>query len=116
MPAMVAEMSKSSAFDFIAADAEEDPPFGKEHFIQEVTGNVEGFVKVKKESDKPLLIVFDERSTGITEANSWNYQTRAQLRTLLVQEKIAFFPSTEEAARAVNEVIKYYQRREETAG
>jgi hypothetical protein len=58
-------------------------------------------------------MIFDERSPGITEADSWNYKTRAQLRTELVQDKMPFFPSVDEAAKAVNEVIGYYQRREE---
>jgi hypothetical protein len=113
MSAMVAEMAKNPAFDFIAADAEEDPPFGKDRFIQELTENMEGFVKAKKEFDKPLLVVFDERSPGITEAESWNYLTRAKLRTLLVQEKVPFFPSTDEAVKAVNVLIAYDQAREE---
>jgi acetate---CoA ligase (ADP-forming) len=113
MPDIAAEMAKSSAFDFIGADAEEDPPFNKDHFMQELVGNNEGFIKVKKEGKKPILVVFDERSVGSTEADSWNYQTRAQMRTRLVQEKVAFFPSTQEAAKAVKEVIGYYERRRE---
>ena len=106
------EMAKSPAFDFIGADAEEDPPFGKDHFIEEITGNIEGYIKVKRDGIKPILVVFDERSVGSSEAESWNYQTRAKMRTLLAQEKVPFFPSTDEAAKAVSELIAYYQARE----
>jgi acyl-CoA synthetase (NDP forming) len=116
MEAMAAEMAKSPAFDLIAADAEEDPPFDKEHFIQEISDDCEAYIKIKSEFDKPLLVVFDERSPGTAENDSWNYQVRARLRTRLVEEKVPFFPSVDEAARAVNEHIKYYARKEETAG
>jgi acyl-CoA synthetase (NDP forming) len=111
--AITAEMAKSPVFDFIAADVQEDPPFGKDHFIEYISDITRGYIRGRKEISKPLLVIFDERSTGITEADSWNYKTRAQLRTELVQEKVPFFPSVDEAAKAVNEVIGYYQRREE---
>jgi len=111
--AVTAEMAKSPVFDFIAADAQEDPPFGKDHYIEEVTKITRGFIRVRKEINKPLLMVFDERSPGMTEADNWNYKTRAQMRTELVQDKLPFFPSVDEAAKAVNEVIMYYHRREE---
>ena len=113
MPAVLAEMAKHPDFDFIAADAQEDPPFGKEHFIQSLTENIEGYIQVKNECDKPFLMVYDERSVGIREIDSWNYRTRAQLRTRLVDEHVPFFPSVDEAARVVNELINYYQKREE---
>ena len=106
-------MDKSPVFDFIAADVQEDPPFGKDHFIELISNLTRGYIRIRKEISKPLLVIFDERSIGITEADSWNYKTRAQLRTELVQEKMPFFPSVDEAAKAVNEVIGYYQRREE---
>jgi acyl-CoA synthetase (NDP forming) len=111
--AITAEMAKNPVFDFIAADAQEDPPFGKDHFIDLITTLTRGYIRVRKETSKPILMIFDERSPGITEADSWNYKTRAQLRTELVQDKMPFFASVDEAAKAVNEVIGYYQRREE---
>jgi hypothetical protein len=113
MPAIAAEMGKSPAFDFIAADAEDDPPFGKEHFIQEISSHCEGYIRVRKEIEKPLLMIFDERSVGLKNADSWNYRTRARLRDRLVEEKMPFFPSVDEAAQAVNEVLAYYHRRKE---
>ncbi|MCG6534713.1 MAG: hypothetical protein L7F78_08505, partial [Syntrophales bacterium LBB04] len=113
--AATAEMAKSPVFDLIAADVQEDPPFGKDHFIEIICDITRGYIRLRNEISKPLLIVFDERSPGITEADSWNYKTRAQLRTELVQEKMPFFPSVDEAAKAVNEVIWYNQYREESA-
>ncbi len=104
------EMANSPAFDFVAADAEEDPPFDKDHFIQEISDHCEGYIKVSKEGQKPILVIFDERSPGEAESDSWNYKTRAHLRSRLIEEKVPFFPSVDEAARAVRELITYYQK------
>ncbi len=115
MPDVLSEITRHPIFDFIAADAEEDPPFSQEPFIKELTDNIEAYIKVSQKSDKPFLIVFDERSVGSHEADSYIYTTRAQLRTRLVKEGLPFFPSVDEAAGAVNELITYYQRRDEEA-
>ena len=112
---VLSEIVKHPIFDFIAADAEEDPPFSKEAFIQELTDNIEAYVKIGKNCDKPFLIIYDERSVGIKEMDSYIYTTRAELRTRLVKEGLPFFPSVDEAAKAVNELITYYQRRDEAA-
>jgi len=115
MPAVLLEIIKHPDFDFVAVDAQEDSPFGEEHFVQAMTENMEEYIKVYKECNKPFLMVFDERSEGIRELASWNYRTRAQSRTRYVEEHVPLFPSVNEAARAVNELINYYQRKEEEA-
>ncbi len=111
MQNIASEMANSPAFDFVAADAEEDPPFDKDHFIQEITDHCEGYIKVSQQAKNPLLVIFDERSVGNTEEGEWNYTTRARLRSRLVAEKVPFFPSVDEAAKAVRELIAYYQRK-----
>ncbi|OGO22555.1 MAG: hypothetical protein A2144_02390 [Chloroflexi bacterium RBG_16_50_9] len=113
MPDVLSEIVKNPAFDFIAADAEEDPPFGKEPFIQHLTEDMMGYIKISRECQKPLLIIFDERSPGIKDMDSYIHRTRAELRTLLVKEGLGFFPSVSEAAKTIKELINYYQRREE---
>jgi len=111
MTDVLAEIVKHPVFDFIAADAEEDPPFSKEAFIQHLKEDMEGYVKIGREGAKPFLIIFDERSPGINEMDSYIHRTRAELRSLLVREGLPFFPSVAEAANAVNELITYYRRR-----
>lgn len=112
---IAAEMVNSPAFDFVAADAEEDPPFDKAHFIQEITDHCEGYIEVSKQAKNPIMVIFDERSVGNLEEGDWNYTTRAHLRSRLVEEKVPFFPSVDEAAKAVSELIAYYQRRDALA-
>jgi acyl-CoA synthetase (NDP forming) len=113
IPYVLSEITRHPVFDFIVADAEEDPPFGKEFFIQHLTEDMEGYIRISKECHKPFLIIFDERSPGISEMDSYIHRTRAEMRTRLVREGLPFFPSADEAARAVNELIMYYRRRDE---
>ncbi len=113
MTDVLSEIVAHPVFDFIAADAEEDPPFSKDAFIQHLTEDMEGYIKIRQQSAKPFLIIFDERSPGIKEMDSYIHRTRAELRSLLVREGLPFFPSVTEAAAAMNELITYYRRREE---
>lgn len=112
-PDVLSVIVRHPFIDFIAADAEEDPPFDKEAFIRRLTEDMEGYIRISKECDKPFVIVFDERSPGVNEMDSYMYRTRAELRTLLAKEGLPFFPSVDEAAKAVKELITYYQRRDE---
>ena len=112
-PDVFSIIARNPVFDFIVADAEEDPPFGKEAFISHLTEDMQGYVKLSKECDKPFLMVFDERSPGINEMDSYVHRTRAELRSVLIKEGLPFFPSVDEAAKAVKELMTYYQRRDE---
>lgn len=116
MPDILSVIVKHPVFDFIAADAEEDPPFAKDAFIQHLVEDMQGYIKIKKECDKPFLVIFDERSPGKDEMDHYNYRTRAELRSLLVKEGLPFFPSVDEAAKAVRELITYFRRRDGTTG
>lgn len=113
MPDVLAVFANHPAFDFIAAEAEGDPPFSQEAFVSHLIEDLEGYIKIRRQSDKPFLVIFDERSPGVTEMESYIYRTRADMRTMLLKENLPFFPSVDEAARAVNELISYYCRREE---
>lgn len=109
--AVLLEMAKHPDFDFIAACVGEDHPFWKDHFVQEITANVEGYIRVSKAGHKPLLAIFGDRPLGISEMDSWRYRTFAKLRTRLIEEHVPFFPTVDQAAQAVTELINYYQKR-----
>ncbi|GAH51476.1 unnamed protein product, partial [marine sediment metagenome] len=64
---------------------------------------------------KPFLVIFGERSLGASEMDSWRYRTIAQMRTRLIEERVPFFPTVDQAARTVKELINHYQRQEEEA-
>ncbi len=111
MPEVLSLMATNPAFDFIACDAEEDPPFGEELFVPHLTEDLQGYIEVSQQVDKPFLVVFDERSVTSRESDSYIYTTREEMRTSLVDARLPWFPSVAEAARAVGELITYYRRR-----
>jgi len=71
---------------------------------------MEDYVKISRESSRPFLVIFDERSPGIADMDSYIHRTRAELRSLLVREGLPFFPSVAEAATAISELINYYRK------
>lgn len=105
------EMAKHPDFDFIVGFVGEDRPLGKEPFIALMTSDIEGYIKVSKECNKPFVVIFGDRPLGAGEMDSWRYRTYAQLRTRLIGEGIPLFPTVEQAAKTVKELINYYQRK-----
>ena len=110
LPMVLSAMAKHPAFDLIAVDSGEDPPFGKDHFIMELTGSMEGYMEVKKQCTKPFLAIYADRPLGVAEMDHWNYRTRAKLRSRLIEERVPFFPTVSQAATVVREMINYYQK------
>ncbi len=113
VPAALIEMSKHSNFDFIAANVSEDFPFDKEHFIKAMTDDIEGYIEVSKQSAKPFLVIFGTRPLSVNEMDHWRWSTIAQMRSRLIEEHIPFFSTVDHAARAVNKLLDYYQKKEE---
>lgn len=106
----VIEMSKHPGFDFIVGTVTEDTPFEKDFFLEKLAEDVEGFIKIKKESSKPFLLIYSDRPLGIAQFESWEYRRHAELRTKCVEASVPFFTSIDQAARAVKGLINYYNR------
>ncbi len=112
VPALLKEMALDPNYDFICANvAADDHPYNKETFVDWISTTVEGYLKLAKESSKPFLLIFSERPLGTPDMDHWFWREVAHLRTRAIEEKVAFFPSVDKAAEAVNEIIKYYARR-----
>ena len=107
------DMSKHPNFDFIVGTVTEDVPFIKEQVINEITDDVEGFIKTKKGSDKPFLVIYTDRPLGIKQIDDWRWRLFAETRTRLMDEQVAIFTNIDQAAKAVRELIFYYQKREQ---
>jgi acyl-CoA synthetase (NDP forming) len=113
VPALMLEMAKDSNYDFICANiAADDHPYNRETFVDWISSNVEGYIKMSKESPKPFFTIFSERPLGTADMDHWFWRECAHLRTRLIEEKIAFFPSVDKAAEAINELIWYYQKKD----
>jgi hypothetical protein len=104
-------MAKHPRFDFICANvAAEDHPFHRETFANWIAGNLEEYIRLYKESSKPFFIIINDRPLGIMDMNHWFWRDIGRLRTRLVEERVPFPPNVDIAARAVNELINYYNR------
>ena len=65
---------------------------------------------MSREISKPFFLIFSDRPLGTPDMDHWFWREVARLRTRAIQEKVAFFPTVDKAAQAVNEMITYYQR------
>jgi acetate---CoA ligase (ADP-forming) len=111
VPALLEEMAKNENYDFICANvAAEDHPYNRETFIHFIASNVDGYIKLVKTSPKPFFTIFSERPLGTGDMDHWYWREVAVLRTKLIEAGVAFFPSVDKAAEAVDELINYYQR------
>lgn len=114
-PEQVIEMSKHPVFDFIVGTVTEDYPFEKDFFLEALTSDVEGFITIKKESSKPFLLIYSNRPIGIKQLEGWEDRRHAELKTKLVEAGIPFFASVPHAAKAVQEMMNFYARKEQKA-
>jgi acetate---CoA ligase (ADP-forming) len=113
VPALLLEMAKRPEYDFICANiAADDHPYNRKTFVDWISNTVESYIKLSKESPKPFFTIFSERPLSTPDMDHWFWLEVAHLRKRLIDEKIAFFPTVDKAAQAVNELIRYYQRQE----
>jgi len=108
---MLRMMARNQNFDLLIAIINEDAPSRKEDMILRHRGEVKGYIKLKKESSKPLLVVAGENSAGIKNLNHWRQKEMSRARTKLTAANIPFYPTIGRAARAARKLTNYYQKR-----
>ena len=106
------QMGKNPSFDFIVATVTEDLPFAKEAFLNQLSGDTDGYIKIKEEIRKAFLVIFSDRALGINQMDDWRWRAFAECRTRIVNSKIATFTNIDQAAKAVTELISHYNKRE----
>ena len=111
VPALLLEMTKDPNFDFICANvAADDHPYNKETFVDWISSTFEGYLQLPKQTRKPFFLIISDRPLGAADLDHWLWREVARFRSRAIEEKIAFFPSVEKAAQALNELINYHQR------
>jgi acyl-CoA synthetase (NDP forming) len=106
------QMGHHPVFDFIVATVTEDLPFAREAFLSQLSGDTEGYLKIKEGMRKAFLVIFSDRPLGIDQLDDWRWRAFAECRTRLVNSKIPVFTNINQAAKAVRELINYYNNRE----
>ena len=102
-------MAKNPNFDFLIGNVTQDAPSRKEDIILRLQAEVNGYIKLKKESSKPFLVVVGDRSPGTKDHNHWRLMEMSEARTQLLEAGIPFYPTIKRAARAARKLIDYYQ-------
>ena len=108
---MLEMMARNQNFDLLIANLPEGAPPGKDVIIPRMRNEVKGHIKIKKQNDKPLMVVVSERSLNTREHHHWRWQELNRVRTKLLAANIPSYPSIGRAARAARKMIDYYQRR-----
>ena len=103
-------MAKNQNFDIMIGMISEDAPSGKEGMILRMRSDVKGYIELKKESSKPLLVVVGEKGSGIKNHNHWRWRMLSEARTKLLAANIPVYPTIGRAAKAVRKLVDYYQR------
>jgi len=107
---MLQMMARNKNFDLLILNITEGAPSTKEEIISRLRNEVESYIKTKKESLKPLLVVVEEKSLGVDDYDIWVRELSAT-RTKLLAVNTPLYPSIGRAARAARKLIDYYQRR-----
>jgi len=111
---MLQMMSGNDHFDILMANNPEVPLARKEDTIMRFKTEVERYVELKKITSKPFLVILGEKSLNVGDYTHWRWQLTGELRSALVANNVAFFPTIDRAARAVKKVFGYYNRKLKT--
>ena len=108
---MLQMMARNQNFDLLIANITEPPLSKKQVMTVRLRDEVRGYIKIKKESPKPLLVVVGEKSLGIKDYSHWRWKLTGKMRTKLIDAGIPFYPTMRRAAKAAKKLVDYYQRR-----
>ena len=113
---VVTLMAESPGFDFLIANVSESWPFTKKSTTTYVKNEVKAYITASKKGLKPLVVILSDRGLGIKDMDNWRWRLYAELRTQLINAHVPFYPNIGQAAKAVRELIAYYQRESVISG
>ncbi len=108
---MLRIMARNQNFDLLIAYIHEVPLSKREGTSSRLRAEIKGYIKVKKESSKPLLVVAGEKSLGVKDYKHWRWKLTGEIRTKLIAANIPIYPTAGRAASAAIKLMEYYQRR-----
>ncbi len=110
---MLQMMARNQDFNLLIANITEVPLSREEGTILRLRAEADGYIKVRQESPKPLLVVVAERSLGVKERSHWRWKATSEVRTKLVGANIAIYPTIGRAARSARKLLDYYLKRKQ---
>ncbi|MFC1873670.1 CoA-binding protein [Chloroflexota bacterium] len=108
---MLRMIAGNENFDLIMGIINDEAPSTGKVLLSRLRADVNGYIKVRQEISKPLLVVVREKSPGIENHNNLRLRMLSEARTKLIAAGIPVYPSVARAAAAVRKLIDYYRRR-----
>jgi len=109
---MLEMMAGSGSFDLLLTLIFDHPFRQYKALSATLRGQAEDYIKIKRETSTPILVVVPEKSSGLEEYDRWSWRILGELRTKLIEAGVPIYPSFKRAARAARKLIDYYQTRE----
>ena len=107
-------VARSPHFDVMIAEISEGNPVSQDVWTSMVSGETEQFLSLSGERLKPLVAVVggDKVAHSVIQDSRWEILTEARAR--LVAAHVPTYSTVADAAKAVRQVIDYWQARAET--
>jgi hypothetical protein len=108
---MLQMMGKNQNFDFLIVNIRKFRHPLNEETILNFKEEVDSYIKVKKESTKPLLAIVPEMTLGRDDYDNSCWNLLCEARTKFIAANIPWYPGIGRAAIAVGKLIDYYQKK-----
>jgi len=105
---------ESPQFDFIITELNEENPFPEDIWSVLVRELTEAYINIFSEQLKPLVAVVSEGEVSSDQSKNSRWRVLAEQRARFIDAHVPTYSTIGEAARAVRQVIDYWQTREET--
>jgi len=107
-------LTRTPHFDLIVAQVAEEAPLPEAIWTAIVRMQAEEMINLHGEQLKPLVAVVTDGKFGSGQFQDWRWKTLAEQRARLVAAGVPTYSTVAEAARAVRQVIEYWQAKAET--
>ncbi len=107
-------MARNRNFDLLIANLNESTMITlatKERLNFGLRRAVEGYIGVKEENLKPLLVVVREKGLDVNHYDDQTERVISEIRTKLIDANVPFYPTMRRAAVAASKMIGYYSKR-----
>ena len=104
-------MAESPDFDLLIGNITEVPLRREKETRVRLMGEAKGYIDIRKQCDKPLMVVLGEKSLGIEAYDNWRWRLTGELREALLSAGLPFYPTVRRAAESARKLIDYYRRR-----
>lgn len=105
-------MAQSPHFDLLVANITVGAPLSGSELASNTKREVRNIIDIKRKTTKPIAVVLNTGTLGVENFDNQRWRCLAERKASLIEAQIPVYPTTEEAASAIIQLVGYYQRRE----